>query len=300
MNDYFLTLLLSARGLMDAHLERRLTSLQWHSLVVEDTRYIMLGAGKAFRPALAFFSFEQMIGPVPQFPDFLLDCALAVEMIHSYSLIHDDLPAMDNDDYRRGKMTLHKKHNEARAILAGDALLNGAFEVLAMSAGSAEQIVSALGILAQASGARGLISGQMRDILETGEGLGYQQNLEGLSQVHREKTGALIAASLELGLVAARAPKSVQQQCRIWGESLGLLFQVVDDLLDATQSSEVLGKSAGKDAAAGKRTYVTLLGIAGARAFANELHTKLRAEAGFFTDMAKVDSLLKLIMERTN
>jgi geranylgeranyl pyrophosphate synthase len=228
--------------------------------------YSLLDGGKRFRPALVRAA--AMINGVEG--NVWLVAAQAVEMIHVYSLIHDDLPAMDNDDLRRGKATNHKAFDEATAILAGDALQTEAFSLIAQSNQlndtQARQMTQTL---ATASGATGMVGGQMIDLLSEQKSL----NVEELANLHRLKTGALIKAALRLGLLCS--PKVTQRQLvaiENYGDALGLAFQIMDDVLDVTSSTAVLGKPQGSDLAAQKSTYVKLLGLQGAKDKATEQH----------------------------
>jgi len=290
-----------ARNLVDVRLEHWLKQSEWHPLLNDDTKYLILGGGKALRPALLFFAFEQYTGSLDCLPSFAVDYALAVEMIHTYSLVHDDLPAMDNDDLRRGKPTLHKLYGDARAILTGDALLTAAFEVLSQANTLPQKSLIAVSLLSQAAGAKGMISGQMRDLFET-QSVAQELSLEmeALARVHAEKTGALIAASLELGFLAASAPEVDRVRIRKWGFDLGLLFQVMDDILDFTQSTEQLGKTTGKDLKNQKRTYVSLLGITKAKEFSQNLAQSLRVTCPQFLNPQRMEALISMMLERKN
>ena len=234
----------------------------------EAMRYAVLGGGKRIRPVLVYASGEAF-GVAP---DALDGPACAVEMIHGYSLVHDDLPAMDNDDLRRGRPTCHRAFGEATAILAGDALQALAFHVLAADGKigvSPEQRLRMIEILAAASGSLGMAGGQAIDLAAVGKSL----NLEQLETMHRHKTGALIRASVELGALccdgvdpAAFARVSQFAQC------IGLAFQIHDDVLDIESDTATLGKPQGSDLAQNKPTYPQLLGLAGARDAARRLH----------------------------
>jgi len=234
----------------------------------EAMRYAVLGGGKRIRPVLVYASGEAF-GVAP---DALDGPACAVEMIHAYSLVHDDLPAMDNDDLRRGRPTCHRAFGEATAILAGDALQALAFHVLAADGKigvSPEQRLRMIEILAAASGSLGMAGGQAIDLAAVGKSL----NLEQLETMHRHKTGALIRASVELGALccdgvdpAAFARVSQFAQC------IGLAFQIHDDVLDIESDTATLGKPQGSDLAQNKPTYPQLLGLAGARDAARRLH----------------------------
>lgn len=233
----------------------------------EAMRYACLNGGKRVRPILVHAAGEAS-GAHPEVLDI---CAAAVEMIHVYSLVHDDMPCMDNDTLRRGQPTCHVQYDEATALLVGDALQTQAFVALANLADSAlapTTVNALLRTLAQASGASGMAGGQAIDLAAVGQQLDAAQ----LEQMHIMKTGALIRASIRLGGLAGESLDEQQlAQLDRYGKVLGLLFQVVDDILDCTASTDVLGKTAGKDEAADKPTYVSLMGLAGARSFADDL-----------------------------
>jgi geranylgeranyl diphosphate synthase type II len=202
----------------------------------------------------------------------LLPYACAVEMIHTYSLVHDDLPAMDDDDLRRGRPTCHKAFGESTAILAGDALLTRAFELLARAGASSPGDAAgrwwrAMGILAGAAGTAGLIGGQVEDL----ESEGVAVSEEALERIHRAKTGALLGAAVRGGAVLGGAPPPLLEALSRYAAAIGLAFQVVDDLLDATEPREKLGKTPGKDAASGKATWVSLHGVEATRQRSREL-----------------------------
>ena len=199
-----------------------------------------------------------------------LRAACAIELIHAYSLVHDDMPCMDNDVLRRGKPTVHVQFGQAQALLAGDALQTLAFELLTPQDGSVPPSLQAacVGLLARASGYWGMAGGQAIDLASVGQRLNEDQ----LRQMHRLKTGALLLCSVQLGAACGQAlPASAQAALQRFGQALGLAFQVVDDILDVTADSATLGKTAGKDAAADKPTYVALMGLAGAQRHADEL-----------------------------
>ncbi|MBL0211402.1 MAG: polyprenyl synthetase family protein [Holophagaceae bacterium] len=227
--------------------------------VGEAIRYSLEAGGKRVRPILCLLSAESVGAPAER----ALAGALALEYLHTYSLIHDDLPAMDDDDLRRGKPTCHVAFGEAHAILAGDGLQAEAFAVLASDAAiPPEARVEAIALLAEASGWRGMVGGQALDL--EGEALD-SYGLDHLKTIHRLKTGALLRASLEIGAVLGEAEPSFREALRSAGASLGLAFQIQDDILDATSDAATLGKRAGKDAGKGKITYPALLGLDGAR-----------------------------------
>ena len=224
----------------------------------EAVRYSLEAGGKRVRPVLCLLACEAVGGTAAQ----ALPGALALEYVHTYSLIHDDLPAMDDDDLRRGRPTNHKVFGEGHAILAGDALLTEAFGVLATADLEANRRAEALALLAEGAGWRGMAGGQALDL----EGEKIQSyDLGHLQLIHRLKTGALLRASLEIGAVLGGARRSEQAALRAFGEAIGLAFQIQDDILDATATDAELGKRAGKDAGKGKITYPSLLGLEGAR-----------------------------------
>jgi len=217
-------------------------------------RYSLFAGGKRMRPALALAAAEACGGTVAA----ALPAACAVECVHTYSLIHDDLPCMDDDDMRRGRPTSHKVFGEGVAVLAGDALLTVAFELLGRTAATRRYPAGDFfNELARAAGSRFLVGGQVADL----EGEKKQSTLEELRFIHRGKTAAMVVASLKLGAMSANASPLQLKAMAGFGENLGLAFQVVDDILDVTQTSEQLGKSAGKDVAAGKTTFPAILGL---------------------------------------
>jgi len=231
-------------------------------------RYATLGNGKRVRPVLVYAAGEALSAPDEQ-----LDApACAVELIHTYSLVHDDLPAMDNDDLRRGRKTCHRKFDEATAILAGDALQSLAFKILirdkSMKA-SAETRISMIESLAIAAGSRGMAGGQALDLAAVGQEI----NLAELENMHIHKTGALIRASVKLG--ALQAPNADPDQTRgldHYSKCIGLAFQVVDDILDIEGDTQTLGKTTGKDQASNKPTYPSLIGLEASHRMAGRLH----------------------------
>lgn len=229
----------------------------------EAIRYAVLATGKRLRPRLVLLAAQACGGSF----DAALPAACAVEMIHAYSLVHDDLPAMDDDDLRRGRPTCHKVFGEAIAILVGDALVARAFEVLATDVKPADRAARCCAVLGRAAGATALVGGQADDIAGgvTGE------DIPSLEAIHRRKTGALIAASLELGGVAAAANEEQLTALREYGHDLGLAFQITDDLLDVSGRESAVGKRLDKDAAKGKATYPQLLGVEESRQRAAEL-----------------------------
>jgi len=237
----------------------------------EAMRYSLLAGGKRLRPILCLAACELAGGEAQQ----AMPTAVALEMIHTMSLIHDDLPAMDNDDLRRGRPTNHKVYGEANAILAGDALLTRAFEMVALRSPGvpAERLLAVVGELSLASGAPGLVGGQVVDL----ECEGKSVDLETLEYIHLHKTGALLRACVLTGALIAGASEALLEALRVYARGIGLAFQIIDDILDVTASSEVLGKTAGKDLTADKTTYPKLLGLEESRRRAEALVAEAKA-----------------------
>jgi len=231
----------------------------------EAMRYSLLAGGKRLRPVLCLAACELAGGD----SDLAIPTAVALEMIHTMSLIHDDLPAMDNDDLRRGRPTSHKVFGEANAILAGDALLTRAFEMVALRSPGvpAERLLQVVGELSLAAGAPGLVGGQVVDLASEGQAV----DLETLEYIHCHKTGALLRASVLSGALIGGADGTLLEALRVYAHGIGLAFQIIDDILDVTASSEVLGKTAGKDLTADKTTYPKLLGLEESRRRADGL-----------------------------
>ena len=233
----------------------------------EAMRYSVFAGGKRIRPVLMMAACEAVGGD----PQTVLPAACAIEMIHSYSLIHDDLPSMDDDDFRRGQPTSHKVYGEAQAILAGDALLTEAFILLSnpdvWGAVPVERQREAIHLLARSSGSRGMVGGQVVDMQSEGQ----EVDLPTLEYIHTHKTGALILAAIETGAILAGAGQIQQRALCRYGEAAGLAFQVADDILDIVANQEQLGKDVGSDLQRGKVTYPALLGLDGARERAREL-----------------------------
>ena len=229
------------------------------------TSYCVLNGGKRLRPVLVYAAATAVN---PDRLELTRRCAAAIELIHAYSLVHDDLPAMDDDDLRRGKPSLHKAFDEATAILVGDGLQARAFELLAAAPDcTAEQRVAMIETLARAAGPAGMVGGQFLDIRATNTAL----TVDELRSMHSLKTGALIRAALAMGGIAAGAGDEQLRALDVYGCRIGLAFQVVDDILDVEGDTATLGKTRGKDLDANKATYVRLLGLDGARAEALEL-----------------------------
>ncbi len=267
------TTLEDLRAAVESALDRALPPQSaWPESIHRAVRYSLFAGGKRIRPVLVLAAGEAVGGAREE----VLPLACAVEMIHTYSLIHDDLPAMDDDDLRRGKPTSHKAFGEAMAILAGDALLTRAFHLLAELPSDAEpgrvkRRLEATAILGEACGTAGLIGGQVMDLESEGQAVEPGD----LERLHRAKTGALLSACVRGGAILGEATVEDRVLLSRYASAIGLAFQVVDDILDTTEEAAQLGKTAGKDEAAGKATYVSVHGLERAR----ELAATLRREA---------------------
>lgn len=236
-----------------------------YNLLFQAARYSLIAPGKRLRPILALATTEALGGSL----DAALSPACTLEMIHTYSLIHDDLPSMDDDDLRRGKPTLHKVYPEGQAILAGDFLLTYAFEVLAeCPLLTAEQRVKLISVLAKRSGGKGMIAGQVMDLESEGKTI----NFKILKEIHCRKTAAMITASIEFGGIISHATSEQMQHLRKFGQDIGLAFQIVDDILDVTSSDIKLGKPAKSDITNNKATYVSTLGLDESKRCADNLY----------------------------
>ena len=258
----------------------------------EAMRYTTLDGGKRVRPLLVFAGGAL----VDADPALLARAASAIEMIHVYSLVHDDMPCMDDDALRRGKPTVHVKFDEATALLVGDALQAQAFSVLSESGGDAARTLAMVRLLANAAGSSGMCGGQAIDLASIGKPL----SLPELEQMHRLKTGALLRASIFLGALCGK-PLTADEEAALetYSNAIGLAFQVVDDILDATADSTVLGKTAGKDAADNKPTYVSIIGLEPSRQLAENLRCDAHAALVSFGDRAeRLRQLADLIVLR--
>jgi len=255
-------------------------------------RYSLFAGGKRMRPALCLSAAEACGGNVAQ----ALPLACAVECIHTYSLIHDDLPAMDNDDFRRGKPTSHKVYGEGIAILAGDALLTQAFEIAAQCDGWPRYSHSDIVLeLSRASGSLQLVAGQVADL----EGEGRKTSVSDLKYIHERKTSALLCCSVRLGGMSANCTPTQLKALTDFGYHVGLAFQVIDDILDVTQSSEKLGKTAGKDTTAQKATYPSIVGLNKSRKIAKQLTDKAFASLKPFKRRAvALEALADFLLKR--
>lgn len=274
----------------------------------EAMRYSLLAPGKRLRPLLVLLATEACGGTIAS----AMPAACAVEMIHTYSLVHDDLPAMDNDDLRRGRPTCHKAFDEATAILVGDALLTLAFEVLATEIQPPTVATACCAALAQAAGPCGMVGGQMDDV--AGDCPSFRPSENGtvpldlaapspallhLNSIHRRKTGAMIRVSLQMGALIAGATSDQLAALDAYGHRLGLAFQITDDLLDVQSSEDVTGKRVGKDAGQGKLTFPGLLGLDHSTQYARQLVTEAsEALNPFGADAEGLQAVAKFVLER--
>jgi farnesyl diphosphate synthase len=259
-------------------------------------RYGVLDGGKRLRPLLVLAACDALAGQ----REAAMRAAVAVELIHAYSLVHDDMPCMDNDVLRRGKPTVHVQFGQAQAMLAGDAMQALAFEVLTPDGGIIDAALQArlVALLARAAGHSGMAGGQAIDLASTGRALGETE----LRDMHRRKTGALLQASVLMGAACGQPAPGTWQALSDFGSAIGLAFQVVDDILDVTQASETLGKTAGKDVDANKPTYVSVLGLNAARRHVQDLRQQARAalERGGLDGAGLLAALADKVVERDN
>ncbi len=257
-------------------------------------RYSLFGGGKRVRPILTLGAVDALGGDIKK----AMNTASALECIHTYSLIHDDLPAMDDDDLRRGNPTCHKKFDEATAILAGDGLLTLAFELIADTKDVApEVIVKVVKEVSGGAGVRGMVGGQIIDMESEGADLNHAE----LQNIHIHKTGKLIVASVRCGAVLSDATDSELEKLTEYGECIGLSFQIADDILDVTGDSIELGKTAGKDEVQNKATYPSIMGLSESKKLAEDLTERALGALSDFDEKADpLRSLAKYIVERTN
>jgi len=297
-NDFALKpYLAKRRHMIDQALQRFLAAGPFRETrLVAAMQYSLNAGGKRLRPVLCLASAHAVGGR----EDDALPAGCALEMIHTYSLIHDDLPAMDDDDLRRGKPTCHKAFGEATAILAGDALLTGAFQVLAEHVRHLDRRQQAawirtMALIAGAAGHEGMIEGQMRDMAAEGRLLSREQ----LEALHRLKTGALITASIKSGAVIGGADERAIAALETYGRCIGLAFQVTDDILNETGDPHIMGKAVGTDQMRQKSTYPAVMGLEGARRMASELVTEaLRSLAIFDSKSDPLRAIARYIIER--
>ena len=259
-------------------------------------RYAVLGGGKRLRPMLALAASESVQGHT----NAALRAACSTELIHAYSLVHDDMPCMDNDILRRGQPTVHVKFGQASALLAGDALQALAFELLTPQDGTVppEMQAKLCALLSRAAGEAGMAGGQAIDLASVGQTLAPEQ----LQHMHELKTGALLQASVMMGAACGEATLSQLQALSTYGHAIGLAFQVVDDILDVTADSATLGKTAGKDAEAGKPTYVSMLGMARSQEFAQKLYREAitALDTSSLADTQALRALADMVVQRVH
>ncbi len=282
------------RKLTDAALERLLPATDVRPVSIHQAmRHSVFAGGKRIRPILSIEAGRAVAGSLPE---AIAELGAALEMLHTYSLIHDDLPALDNDDLRRGRPTCHKVYGEAVAILAGDALQTQAYEVLSQLRCPPDARVKIIEEIARGTGTvNGMIGGQVVDL----EAERTKPNAETLEYIHRSKTAALITASVVTGGIYANANAAEVQNLRRFGQAIGLAFQIVDDILDVTQTSQQLGKTAGKDIASEKATYPALFGLEESRKKAQALLKDAhKAVKGFGAEGETLKSLAHFLIER--
>lgn len=288
-------------ALMDGYRERLETALERFlpgdeaasPQLARAMRYAVLGTGKRFRPVLVYAACE-IAGGDPARADVP---AAAVELIHAYSLVHDDLPAMDDDDLRRGQPTCHRAFGEASAVLAGDTLHTRAFELLAdQGEFRDDQRLAMLRCLTGAAGMDGMAAGQSQDMLAHGE----QLTIEALEEMHYLKTGRLITAALELGALAGDATPELQQRLREYGDSIGLAFQIQDDILDITATTEAMGKTTGSDDRHGKSTFPELMGLEGSQNRARHLAEQAIETLGGRNGAQPLEQLARFVVSRSS
>ncbi len=281
------------KALVETALDRSLP-VKYPERIYEAMRYSLLAGGKRLRPILCLATCEMTGGT----QDMAMPTACALEMVHTMSLVHDDLPAMDNDDYRRGKLTNHKVYGDDVAILAGDGLLAYAFEHIAVETHNvpASQLLQVVARLGRAVGAAGLVGGQVVDLESEGKS---DITLETLHFIHTHKTAALLEASVVCGAILAGASLEDQDRLSRYAQNIGLAFQIVDDILDITESQEVLGKTAGKDLKAQKATYPSLWGLEESKRQAAQLIEAAQAELMPFGTLARpLNAIAEFIIRR--
>ncbi|MBU3724228.1 MAG: polyprenyl synthetase family protein [Burkholderiaceae bacterium] len=288
-----------ARQTIEATLEAALAQRQPRDLgrgdqvLHEAMCYGVLGGGKRIRALLSLAAGEVVGAPAP----WCAQVGAAVECIHAFSLVHDDMPCMDDDALRRGQPTVHVKYGQAQALLVGDALQTLGFELLAELPAPAEQVVRLVRVMARATGLQGMAGGQAVDIAAVGQSMSQDR----LEAMHAMKTGALIAAAVEMGALCGSPSEQDLSALRHFSEKVGLGFQVADDVLDVSADAQTLGKTPGKDAAANKPNFVALLGLEGARGYARGLHQEaIEALAPFGGRADRLRELAHALIERTH
>lgn len=275
------------RELVDLSIEYQLNKLKYPDIIADGMRYSVLNGGKRLRPILLLMVLELFGKKI----ELGLPIAVAIEMIHSYSLVHDDLPALDNDDYRRGKLTTHKKFGEAEAILIGDALLTHSFSVVADETRdiSSDKIVKIIGMISRYAGINGMIGGQIIDL----ESEKKRVSLETLKYIHENKTGKLIKLPIEIGAIISDATDEEYKALEKYAEGIGLAFQIKDDILDIEGDFEKIGKPVGSDLELEKTTYPSIFGVAKSKEILKEVISDAKKSLNIFPD-EKVQIFLEL------
>ena len=280
------------RVMVEDYLKTHLSQKPAYGSLIEAMNYSLLAGGKRLRPVLTLAVCEMCGGKAEQ----VLPFACGVEMVHTYSLIHDDLPCMDDDDLRRGKPTSHKVFGEAMAVLAGDALLTGAFESLSQAELPPEQVVQAVQCLASCAGCAGMVGGQVLDM----DGEGHALSRQELETLQSLKTGALIQAAAELGCIGAGGSQAQRQAVAHYAQCLGRAFQIQDDILDVVSTSEALGKPVGSDVANDKSTFVGLLGLEECRALVQQLTQEAVEALAMFPNRECLVTIAQQMAQRTH
>lgn len=275
------------RELVDSNIEYHLNKLEYPNVIAEGMRYSVLNGGKRLRPILLIMVLELFDKKI----DLGLPIAVAIEMIHSYSLVHDDLPALDNDDYRRGKLTTHKKFGEAEAILIGDALLTHSFSVITdeTKGVTSDKLVKIIGMVSRYAGINGMIGGQTVDI----ESEKKRVSLETLKYIHENKTGKLIKLPVEIGAIISEATEEEYKALENYADGIGLAFQIKDDILDIEGDFEKIGKPIGSDLELEKTTYPSIFGIEKSKEILKEVISDAKRSLNIFPD-EKIKVFLEL------
>lgn len=275
------------RELVDSNIEYHLNKLEYPNVIAEGMRYSVLNGGKRLRPILLIMVLELFDKKI----DLGLPIAVAIEMIHSYSLVHDDLPALDNDDYRRGKLTTHKKFGEAEAILIGDALLTHSFSVITdeTKGVTSDKLVKIIGMVSRYAGINGMIGGQTVDI----ESEKKKVSLETLKYIHENKTGKLIKLPVEIGAIISEATEEEYKALENYADGIGLAFQIKDDILDIEGDFEKIGKPIGSDLELEKTTYPSIFGIEKSKEILKEVISDAKKSLNIFPD-EKIKVFLEL------
>ncbi|ERT68412.1 polyprenyl synthetase family protein [Cetobacterium somerae] len=275
------------RELVDSNIEYHLNKLEYPNVIAEGMRYSVLNGGKRLRPILLLMVLELFDKKI----DLGLPIAVAIEMIHSYSLVHDDLPALDNDDYRRGKLTTHKKFGEAEAILIGDALLTHSFSVITdeTKGVASDKLVKIIGMVSRYAGINGMIGGQTVDI----ESEKKKVSLETLKYIHENKTGKLIKLPVEIGAIISEATEEEYKALENYADGIGLAFQIKDDILDIEGDFEKIGKPIGSDLELEKTTYPSIFGIEKSKEILKEVISDAKRSLNIFPD-EKIKVFLEL------